>query len=210
MDGDADALDVVASELRVDPAGSHFRIRWESQGVDAQVDLPLLGSHQVLNTAAALAVVRLLGYDLDRAVRAAAELEPIPHRLQPVPTGNGITVIDDSYNANPVGVHNGLDVLAAMPPGQRILVTPGMVELGPLEASENRRYGDHAARVCDHVIVVSSRPGQAVLAGLRSGGLAPARIHEVNSLTEATAAIAALARPGDCVLFANDLPDSYL
>ncbi|GAC1341879.1 MAG: hypothetical protein NVSMB29_13040 [Candidatus Dormibacteria bacterium] len=210
MEGDAADLDVVASELRVDGDGSHFRVRWAAQGVDLPLHIPLLGSHQVLNTAAAIALVRLLGHDLDLAAAAAAALEPIPHRLQPVPTTNGITVIDDSYNANPVGVHNGLDVLAAMPPGQRILVTPGLVELGPLEEPENRRYGEHAARVCDHVIVVSSRPGRAVLEGLRDGRMDPARIHAVRSLAEATAAIGALARPGDCVLFANDLPDTYL
>ncbi|MFN2452168.1 MAG: Mur ligase family protein [Candidatus Dormibacteria bacterium] len=209
MEGDGE-LEVTASQLRVDPAGSHFRVRWAAEAVDVSVNLPLLGSHQVLNTAAALAVVRLLGHDLEAAVGATATLEPVPHRLQPVPTANGITVIDDSYNANPVGVHNGLDVLAAMPPGQRILVTPGLVELGPLEEAENRRYGAHAARVCDQVIVVSSRPGVAVLAGLREGGLDAARVHEVASLAGATEAIGRLARPGDCVLFANDLPDTYL
>ena len=58
-------------------------------------------------------------------------------------------MIDDSYNANPVGVHNGLEVLAAMSGAHKFLITPGLVELGSVEDEENRRYGEHAAKVCD-------------------------------------------------------------
>jgi UDP-N-acetylmuramoyl-tripeptide--D-alanyl-D-alanine ligase len=127
-----------------------------------------------------------------------------------VPTGNAITVIDDSYNANPVGVHNALEVLAELDAGARILVTPGLVELGAVEDAENRRYGEHAARVCDHVIVMDAQPGRALREGLRAGGMADDRVHVVRSLAEATAVIGRIATAGDAVLFANDLPDTYL
>jgi UDP-N-acetylmuramoyl-tripeptide--D-alanyl-D-alanine ligase len=203
-------FDVAASEVRLSGAGARFRWSWPAARLDREVHIPLLGRHQVLNTTAALAVVSLLGHDLDAAVAAARSLAPIEHRLQPLQSSGAVTIIDDSYNANPVGVHNGLDVLAAMDGGRKLLVTPGLVELGHVEDQENRSYGEHAARVCSEVIVMDARPAAALCAGLRAGGLAAQHIHVVRSLDDATALLRQLTRAGDVVLFANDLPDTYL
>ena len=202
--------DVIVDSSETTSTGSRFSWRWPSENLVHAVNIPLLGSHQMLNTAAGLAAVRVLGFDLDRAVTAAATLPPVEHRLQVMQSGGPVTVIDDSYNANPVGVHNGLDVLASFPGGQKILVTPGVVELGSKEAEENRRYGQHAAKACDHVIVVEGGPAGPLLAGLRSGGMLEERIHTVGSVAEATAVIGSITRAGDVVLFANDLPDTYI
>ena len=209
LQGAGDA-DVIADNVMLDGTGARFRWMWAAHRLQADVAISLLGEHQVLNVTAALAVVHLLGYDVDAAVKAAATLQPVPHRLQLLQSGGPVTVIDDSYNANPVGVHNALDVLAAMQGGARILVTPGLVELGALEAEENRRYGEHAARVCDDVVVVAAAPAAALVRGLHDGGLDDAHIHVVRSLTDATAIIGSVARRGDIVLFANDLPDTYM
>jgi UDP-N-acetylmuramoyl-tripeptide--D-alanyl-D-alanine ligase len=210
IEGDSVELDVVAEDVQITGRGSHFTWTWPAARLRHEVTVPLLGRHQVLNVSAALAVVHRLGLPLDAALGAAATLAPVDHRLQPVPTGNAITVIDDSYNANPVGVHNGLEVLGELDARHRILVTPGLVELGALEDDENRRYGEHAARVCDHVIVMDARPARALREGLRAGGMPDERVHVVRSLAEATAVIGRIATAGDAVLFANDLPDTYL
>ena len=154
--------------------------------------------------------MHVLGYSIDAAIAAVTSLGQIEHRLQLMRTAGPLTVIDDSYNANPVGVHNGLEVLAAMDAGAKFLVTPGLVELGSVEEAENRRYGAHAAVVCDHVIVMSAKTSEALRAGLRGSGMAEDRIHIVDSLDEATAVLQRLSKPGDVVLFANDLPDTYL
>ena len=210
IEGERGALDVVAAGVHVTGAGSRFTWRWPDQGLEHDVVVPLLGRHQVLNVSAALITVHRLGLPVQPALESVASLKPVAHRLQPVSTGNAITIIDDSYNANPVGVHNGLEVLAELDARSRILVTPGLVELGSVEDAENRRYGEHAARVCDHVIVMDVRSGRAVREGLRAGGLADDRVHVVRSLAEATAVIGRIAVAGDAVLFANDLPDTYL
>jgi UDP-N-acetylmuramoyl-tripeptide--D-alanyl-D-alanine ligase len=202
--------DVIASSVRLDSHGATFQWQWKAEGLDRSVSIPLLGRHQVANVSAALAAVHLLGYSLDSAVAAAASLEQIEHRLQLMATSGPLTVIDDSYNANPVGVHNGLDVLAAMPGARKFLITPGLVELGSVEDEENRRYGMHAAKVCEHVMVMSAKTSAALCEGLREGGLSEDRIHVVDTLDEATALLQRLSQPGDVVLFANDLPDTYL
>jgi UDP-N-acetylmuramoyl-tripeptide--D-alanyl-D-alanine ligase len=206
----ASGADVVATAIRVDARGCTFQWRWAAEHLERPVVIPLLGRHQVANVSAALAAVHVLGYSVDAAIAAAASLEQIEHRLQLMRTAGPLTVIDDSYNANPVGVHNGLEVLAAMTGGAKFLVTPGLVELGSVEDAENRRYGAHAATVCDHVIVMSAKTSEALCAGLRDAGLSEDRIHLVDSLEQATAVLQRLSKPGDVVLFANDLPDTYL
>ncbi len=185
-DGAAVDADVVASAIRIDSHGATFRWRWEAEGLDREVAIPLLGRHQVANVSAALAAVVTLGYSIDEAITAAASLEQVEHRLQVMASAGPLTVIDDSYNANPVGVHNGLEVLAAMSGAHKFLITPGLVELGSVEDDENRRYGEHAAKVCDHVIVMSAKTSAALCAGLRDGGMSEDRIHVVDTLDEAT------------------------
>ncbi len=209
-DGPMSGADVVATAIRIDARGCGFQWQWAAEGLDRAVTIPLLGRHQVANVSAALAAVHVIGLSLDAAIAAAASLEPIEHRLQLMRTTGPLTVIDDSYNANPVGVHNGLEVLAAMTGGAKFLATPGLVELGSVEDAENRRYGAHAATVCDHVIVMSARTSTALCAGLRGAGMSDDRIHVVDSLDAATAVLRRLSKPGDVVLFANDLPDTYL
>jgi UDP-N-acetylmuramoyl-tripeptide--D-alanyl-D-alanine ligase len=209
-DGDAVDAEIVASSIRITERGSTFRWRWEAEGLDREVTIPLLGRHQVANVSAALAAVLTLGYSIDGAIASAASLEQVEHRLEVMTRSSPLTVIDDSYNANPVGVHNGLEVLASMSGAHKFLITPGRVELGSVEDAENRRYGEHAAKVCDHVIVMSAKTSAALCAGLRDGGMSEDRIHVVDTLAEATAVLQTLAVPGDVVLFANDLPDTYL
>lgn len=204
------SFDVVASNIVVDERASHFTWRWDAEGLEFRVSIPLLGQHNILNVSAALTVVHLLGLPVAQAARDAIRLEPTQHRLQLIPSQGGITVIDDSYNANPVGVHNGLDVLAQMRGNAKILVTPGMVELGNVEEAENKRFGEHAAQVCKHVILVGEQQTKPIFAGLQESGFPSESIHVVNTLEEVTATLGQIAKPGDVVLFANDLPDTYL
>jgi len=211
MDGeDAGPLDVIASDISVDDRATRFTWRWPAEGLEQRVAIPLLGQHNILNVSAAIAVIHLLGLPVAEAARDALRLEPAPHRLQLIPSPGGMTIIDDSYNANPVGVHNGLEVLRQMRGRHKILVTPGLVELGAVEEAENRRFGEHAATVCDHAILVGARQTQPIAEGLRAGGLPAERTHVVETLDEVTATLARIAGPGDVALFANDLPDTYL
>jgi len=203
-------FDVIASNIVIDERASHFTWRWSAESLEFRVSIPLLGQHNILNVSAALAVVHLLGLSVAQAARDAIRLEPAQHRLQLMPSKGGITVIDDSYNANPVGVHNGLDVLAQMRGHAKILVTPGMVELGSVEEAENKRFGEHAAQVCNHVILVGAQQTKPIFAGLQESGFSSESIHIVNTLEEVTATLGQIAKSGDVVLFANDLPDTYL
>lgn len=119
-------------------------------------------------------------------------------------------MIDDAYNSNPEGARNALDVLAEHEANRRVLVTPGMVELGSEQDEANAELGRHAARVCDVVLLVGAEQTKPLERGLREGGLDSDRIVVVHDIDEATEELARIVGSGDVVLFENDLPDTYI
>ncbi len=174
------------------------------------VKAKLLGEHNVANLVAAAATGLEMGLGLDQVGRALAKVQPPPHRLAPiVNTGAGVVVIDDAYNSNPQGAAAALEVLASHPAERRLLVTPGMVELGDQQEAENRLFGERAAGVCDLVVLVGREQTAPIRAGLESAGFAADALHVVADAGEAQELLARTTRRGDVVLFENDLPDLY-
>jgi UDP-N-acetylmuramoyl-tripeptide--D-alanyl-D-alanine ligase len=115
-------------------------------------------------------------------------------------------VIDDAFNSNPQGAAAALEVLDAMPASKRVVVTPGIIELGPLQVEANERFGEAASEVADVVIVVSKVNRDALTTGAKKG---PADVIVVDTLAEATEKLQGLLDAGAVVLFENDLPDHY-
>jgi UDP-N-acetylmuramoyl-tripeptide--D-alanyl-D-alanine ligase len=147
---------------------------------------------------------------IERIAAGLSTVEPPDHRLATIPNSRaGIMVIDDAYNSNPAGAAAALEVLGDHPAKRRILVTPGMVELGDEEEALNEQFGRQAADVCDHVILVGPERTKPIARGLRAGGLAAEAITVVRDIGEATEVLAGLTRAGDVILFENDLPDMY-
>ena len=181
----------------------------DNDGATQPVTVALLGLTNVSNVLAAAAVARLCGLSLAEIASAARDIEPVPHRLQPIDGAGGVLVIDDAYNSNPVGAAAALDVLAAVPGRRKVLVTPGMVELGERHAVEHEALGRRAAAVCDTVVLVGPARTAPILAGLRAAAFPAEHVIVVASLAEATARLSTLLGPGDVVLFENDLPDTY-
>jgi UDP-N-acetylmuramoyl-tripeptide--D-alanyl-D-alanine ligase len=170
----------------------------------------LLGRHNVSNLLAAAAVGHLRGMSGAQIARGLAAVEPPEHRLQPIPNPRaGIVVIDDAYNSNPAGAAAALEVLHSHPAKRRILVTPGMVELGDQEEELNEAFGRQAAAVCDRVILVGPTRAIPIERGLRAAGFSAEAITVVRDIAEATTVLGRLTRAGDVVLFENDLPDMY-
>jgi UDP-N-acetylmuramoyl-tripeptide--D-alanyl-D-alanine ligase len=176
----------------------------------AEVSSGLLGRHNVSNLLAAAAVGHLRGLSMDEIARGLEAVQPPEHRLQPIPNRRaGIIVIDDAYNSNPAGAAAALEVLRSHDAKRRILVTPGMVELGDQEAELNEAFGRQAADVCDQVILVGPQRTRPIERGLRSQGFAAEAITVVRDIGEATTVLGRLTRAGDVILFENDLPDMY-
>lgn len=157
------------------------------------------------NVASAMGAAIGLGVDPAR-VSARLGTLPVPdHRQTVARSERGFLIIDDTFNANPAGARAALARLARLAPdGQRVVVTPGMVELGPVQAEENRRFAAEAARVASTVIVVGRTNRDALVAGASGGD-----VIVVPSREEAVAWVRAHLGDGDAVLYENDLPDHY-
>jgi UDP-N-acetylmuramoyl-tripeptide--D-alanyl-D-alanine ligase len=204
-------VQVLARDIRLADGRTHFDLQLD--GPDSQpiaVSAGLLGRHNVSNLLAAAAVGHVLGIDAARIAEGLARVQAPAHRLQPIHNrGAHIVVIDDAYNSNPDGAAAALEVLREHAASRRLLVTPGMVELGELEEDLNRRFGEHAGDVCDLVILVGPARTAPIRDGLAAAGMDPASVHVVRDIAEATTLLGRLTRAGDVVLFENDLPDTY-
>ena len=149
------------------------------------------------------------GMTLAEIQEAIVNVEPVPHRLQLTTGAGNVTIIDDSFNANPVGAKAALEVLTEIGEGKKVLVTPGMVELGEREYEENRRLGEQAADVCDLVILVGPTRTTPILEGLKAAEYPSQQIIVALNLEEVKQHLATQVQAGDVVLFENDLPDNY-
>jgi len=159
------------------------------------------------NVAAAIAVALELGVPTAEIVRRLSTLPVAPHRLESSVGTGGVVVLDDTYNANPAGGRAALATLRRLGPdaGRRVVVTPGMVELGSLQAEENASFAAAAAAVATDVVVV----GRTNRRALRTGARNSLRTVVVRTRRQATEWVRAHLEPGDVVLYENDLPDHY-
>lgn len=198
--------DVWAEKVTVSPQGSRFVLHAGKDSVVCQTRL--LGAHNIQNILLAASVWLELHMTLAQVARGIGKLEPVEHRLQLIPSAGGTTVIDDAFNSNPRGAEAALNVLKDFP-GRRIIVTPGMVELGTQEAEFNRELGRFMADKTDLAILVGKKHTRPIAEGLVAAGFPEEKIYPVGSLREATEKLGTLGLPGDVVLFENDLPDNY-
>ena len=201
-------LDCWMSDIQASMDGTTFTIHW--QGKEYPGFTKLLGVPMLSNLVGAFTMACALGKDPDYVIAAIYNLEPANSRLNLRKNGDGF-ILDDSYNSNPIGFASALEVLAVLEGGRKILMTPGMVELGDIQAAENRQVALKAASICDLAIVVGDTNKDALKAGLLEGGLAPDKLME---FPNRDLALAYLTSPEhrqakDMILIENDLPDLY-
>lgn len=193
-----------ASDVECTQNGTDFTLTLG--GERRRVHTKLLGEHSAGNIALAARLAFELGLSLDDIAAAVGELGFVEHRLQLIESG-GIYILDDGYNSNVRGAEEALKVLR-MFGGKKTVVTPGLVELGVLEESENYRLGKELVGL-DRVILVGDTLITPVKEGYLKNGGNPALLQTAPSLPAAEELLKGLLQSGDCVLFLNDLPDIY-
>jgi len=201
-------LDIYAENIQVSELGSTFTVK-DKDGNLIDCKTKLLGRHNIYNILAGVAVAKSLGLSFEQIKNGIGKIEPIPHRLNIINPGTGIIIIDDAFNSNPIGAKAALEVLSQFKEGRKIIITPGMVELGTMEEEANKEFGINISKVCDYVILVGENRTKPIYEGLMEVNYNKDNIFIVNTLDEATVYIQKLARPKDIVLFENDLPDNY-
>lgn len=200
----------------VDETPTGLALTLTTQGETFTFTTPVYGQAQAGNVAVAFAMARQLGLKPAAIVKSMATIPAAPHRLNVQHTGTA-TLIDDSYNANPLGFRTALETLtliahAATPHRRRVLVTPGMVELGALHDAAHTQAAQTAMAHADVIVAIGPKRiptfvetvHETQRSGLYRGQLVP-----VETLAAAKSWLATHGKPTDVTLIENDLPDRY-
>ena len=200
-----------AEQIDYTPTQTTFTIQTHTEQRDGYAT-HLAGRGNILNLLAAVAVADALGVPQAQQKRAMRQIEQIEHRLSIKRSAGGITIIDDAYNSNPAGAQMALEVLRDFQRTagtRRIVVTPGFVEMGESQYRNNKELGRQISSAADVTVVVNKVNREAIVEGLREGGMAEQQIVLADTFAQASAYLATTMRGGDVVLYENDLPDSF-
>jgi len=196
---------VVDGKADVAIVGGKVRVRGAALGAAGLPD-----SVHPLNAACALGAALALGDDPKLLVKRLKSLPTVAHRLEPVPQPGDSWILDDTYNSNPVGAAEAVRRAAALAErsGGRVhVVTPGMVELGPVQDERNAALASAVRDAGAATLVVVGRTNATALRSGADGGAT--EVVQVPTREAAVAVVERSSRPGDVVLFENDLPDHY-
>jgi UDP-N-acetylmuramoyl-tripeptide--D-alanyl-D-alanine ligase len=190
------------ADVSIDPDAGTLRYGPGTNPVS--IDMPPLG--HAINVAVALGIAWALDVPAEGALKALPGLPVAAHRSELTETGNGVAVIDDTYNSNPPGAARaiaGAAELAARRGGRFFVVTPGMVELGELQHRRNRELGEQVREAGGLLYAVGLTNRRALV----EGGGPQTQVFLVRD--DAVGAVNRVAGPSDVILYENDLPDHY-
>ncbi len=198
--------DYYAENIKSTPQGSEFTLVTEKGRFD--LSTKLLGRHNVVNLAGSCAVALEYGVSIEDIRIAMRRIESVEHRLE-IKKQPDCTIIDDAYNSNPAGARSALETLRDFE-GTRIVITPGMVELGDREEEENEKLGAICAECADYAIFVGERQYPVLKKGADSVRPDDEKIICVKDIYEAFNVMRSINEENKIVLLENDLPDNYL
>lgn len=201
-------VDVRADNIKCSSKGSSFDVYLKGKKEPYKFETRLLGDHNIYNILAGIAFGIEFGISMEELVQAVRGVRPVEHRLELKRLGN-FYQIDDAYNSNPVGAEAACRVLGMMP-GIRVVVTPGMIELGEKEAEYNKKFGEQIAEVADYVVLIGENKTKPIKEGLLTKGFDKEKIIVFNDVRKAYSFIGALTGNEEVyALFENDLPDTF-
>ena len=199
--------DVTCDTIKMTKTGLSFNIVIDDKKYLCRTKV--LGLHNLQNIMLAVNVALYLKVDIKDIVDSIYKLNPVYHRLELMQSENGITIIDDSFNSNVEGTIHALNVLSSFKTSRKVVVTPGLVELGKKEFEENVAFGERIAEKANICIIVNTINKEAIKKGLLNKKFDENNIYEVESLFLATELFKTVLKKGDVVLLENDLPDNY-
>jgi UDP-N-acetylmuramoyl-tripeptide--D-alanyl-D-alanine ligase len=172
-------------------------------------DLPLLGEHNVMNSALAVTLAAIIDQSIAGQIPYFTRtLAQVPHRLQKVGSPGSALILDDAYNSNESGfisAVSAMNKLAAERGGRRILVTPGIAELGLEHTRVHSRLGTFCGENCDVIYVVNPDRIASFVSTAMQG---EAEVIKCQTFAAARLKVDAELAKNDVVLYENDLPDT--
>ena len=199
----------IAVDIQESLTGLSFDVTHVASGESAHISTGIVGEHNVTNLLLCIAVAYHEGIPLRDIAQRISSLQPAESRLVRQTTANGITIINDAYSANPLGVVSALKVLGMHRSGKRLLITPGMIELGALQDEENQKLGTMATQHATDIILIGRQQTKAIHEAIQSTRFDMSRVQVFENLAEAVSWYQRHLVASDTVLFLNDLPDTY-
>jgi UDP-N-acetylmuramoyl-tripeptide--D-alanyl-D-alanine ligase len=199
-------LDVWMEDVALSAEGTKFKIVWNGERYEGFT--PLMGKPALSNLLASFTAACTIGCNPELVLSVAATLVPPDNRLSIKRNKQSIYLMD-AYNSNPTGFESALEVLRDLPSKRKLLMTPGMIELGPLQYDENRRLAQLAAPIVDLVLLIGATNAPAIKDGLKSVGFDEDKILCFETRDPALQYLNQFEEEGDVVLIENDLSDWY-
>lgn len=197
--------DYMAENIKYTSQGSSFVVKHDDENV--QFETKLLGELNILNILSAICVARYLGVSWEIIQKAVRTMKQVEHRLE-LKRINGYRFIDDAFNANPSGAKMALDVLGMMD-NKRVIVTPGMIDLGKKQYEINKEFGKQMKGNVDIAILVGEIQTKPIFDGLKEIGFDENKIIIVDKVYDAFTYIYQNCSTSDTILLENDLPDAF-
>jgi len=193
--GTAEGCQLRATEVAGEPGGLQFRL------AGTRFCVPVWGRHHLRAALCAVAVGRMMGFDLDEMADALEDFQPVPMRCEVIEL-RGATIINDAYNANPTSMEAALALLGELgPPGRRIAVLGDMDELGTESVRLHWLLGRQAvSRGRAKLVIACGERARHVTAGARSAGLPSARAIPCERVDDTLPYLGQAIQPGDVVL----------
>ncbi len=203
------SADYVIEDIHLSGKGSSFTLAHTPSKKKVRLNTKLLGRHNLSNIISGVAVALELGVPMDRLNTLILDIKPVEHRLSYRRVNDTYTLLDDAFNSNPIGSKMALEVLDRFEGQSKIIITPGMIELGSESYHLNKQFGEHISRVCDFVILVGRKQTEPIQDGLSACNYPASQIYVASNLSDALRKLDEIISKDDVVLIENDLPDTF-
>ena len=188
--------DLFASHIECDETGVRFRLNKSRR----EFFVPLLGRHTACNALAAIAVARKLGLREDEIIESLAHAHGPEMRLQ-LKKANGLTVLNDAYNANPNSMKAALETIKALPAqGRRVAVLGDMLELGAATERYHKEIGEFAATCGLDALVCVGEWGETIADAAVAAGQPEASVIRFRDSATTAQEARRLVEQGDLIL----------
>ena len=205
-----DNNDFYSQIINIDKNGTHFIFYDKINNSKVEYKTVLLGEHNVLNLTSAIAMASLLNVDEIIIKNSISRIQSVPHGLEIKRIKDNQILIDDAYNANIKGSKYAINVLKYFNDYKKILITPGIVELGDKQYEFNKQFIIEASKLCDYILIVSEVNKNAMIDGLKEVNYSEYNYFYFNSFNEAYSyANINIKDDKKIILIENDLPDNY-
>ncbi len=201
--------DYAIEDVHLSSKGSSFTLAHIPSKKKVRLNTKLLGRHNLANIVSGVAVALELGVAMERLNTLIVDIRPIEHRLSYRRVNDTYTLLDDAFNSNPIGSKMALEVLERFEGHSKIIITPGMIELGSESYALNKKLGEQISKVCDFTILVGRKQTKPIQEGLIENKYPSSKLYIASDLSDALRKLDEIVSKDDVVLIENDLPDTF-